>query len=313
LVRRSQATVVVLETAPSGILTRAVIRLSLLWRILMSLPSRMLRRGFTLIEMLVVISIMALLVALLLPALQAARESSHRVMCASNLRQWGIMANNYAESNKGDYPGGTAWGANDIFDDVNLGTQASPVWEGTQYKMPDYGFNIPMTQCPSRKQPRWSWSFNFPGNWFATDYFHFFGRSSRAQDDSLNFQRTGWTVWGYWWWNEGWKTRAPVVNQKWPRSLRSVMAYDRSWTSLHTGYYYDQPGFDDQSNHLAGNGQGYPKYAAGANYLLVDGSVTWENLSDGNVYFYGTRPSGIGSGGHDYYRNFVVGTKLRWP
>jgi hypothetical protein len=128
-------------------------------------------------------------------------------------------------------------------------------------------------------------------------------------NDSANFQRTGWTVFAYWWWNEGWKTRAPVLNQKWPRSLRTVMAYDRVWTPINPGTYFAP--YDDQSNHPAGHGQS--NWGAGANYLLLDASVTWEKLDDGNVYLYGTRPSGLGTGGHDYYHNFVVGAKLRWP
>jgi len=48
------------------------------------------RRGFTLIELLVVITIVTILVALLLPAVQAARESSRTAVCANNLRQFGI-------------------------------------------------------------------------------------------------------------------------------------------------------------------------------------------------------------------------------
>jgi prepilin-type N-terminal cleavage/methylation domain-containing protein len=287
------------------------------------------RRAFTLIEMLVVITIMALLVALLMPVLSGARETAHRAMCASNLRQWGVMAINYAESNRGDFPGGTAWGANDIFEDAYYNAETDPTnppaWVGykTQWAMMDYGFSIPVTRCPSRKQPRepfgW-WYDNFPGYWFATDYFHFFGRASRKPNDPtdpFNFMLTGWTVGPlYADWNFGWKTRAPIPNQRWPRSLRTVMAYDRTWTPINPGYYYDQgdnvTGFDNQSNHLAGHGEGTPKWAAGANYLLLDASVTWEKLDDGNVYLYGLR-NGVGPGMKDYYRNFVVGTKLRHP
>ena len=64
--------------------------------------------GFTLIELLVVVSIIALLVSILLPALGRAREQAKRTVCASNLRQWGMIHFQYAADNDGKLMGTVA-------------------------------------------------------------------------------------------------------------------------------------------------------------------------------------------------------------
>ncbi|MGD0551750.1 MAG: type II secretion system protein [Sedimentisphaerales bacterium] len=70
-------------------------------------------RGFTLVELLVVISIIALLMAILLPALSAARRQAKNIKDMANQRQWGVMLTMFAQDNDGKlmvgWNGGTMW------------------------------------------------------------------------------------------------------------------------------------------------------------------------------------------------------------
>lgn len=88
-------------------------------------------RGFTLVELLIVIGIIALLISILLPALNKAREAANVVKCASNLRMIAVAMSMYAGENKGYYPAAARGPGLESAQDFIYWQQPAALWDAT--------------------------------------------------------------------------------------------------------------------------------------------------------------------------------------
>jgi prepilin-type N-terminal cleavage/methylation domain-containing protein/prepilin-type processing-associated H-X9-DG protein len=235
--------------------------------------SRPRRTAFTLIELLVVVAIIAILAAMLLPALSTSRGRGLQALCASNCRQWGIAVLMYAGDNENCLPDNSggyhlSW----------MGPTMQGFWE-------DYLMRSQKTTkekdrshvlfCPTDRWHRFcdlerNSSSGSDPEAILTGYVYLPGRS----DDSWDFDSNGIGEWHYKKKLDGEFRRAPILADK----LQAIGSWnsgsnrgDLKWTVNHKG----------RTVPIANHGARGP-VPGGGNFLFEDGHVDWHRFEDGD-------------------------------
>jgi prepilin-type N-terminal cleavage/methylation domain-containing protein len=234
-------------------------------------PFRVRRTGiqrnpaFTLVELLVVIAIIGLLLAIIIPSLASAKERSRRVLCKSNLHQFAIGLNTYANSNNQMLPSGHS----------DMDAEHTPVLAAkTRKELLKYVGHPKVLECPWLGGP-----FQNTGGWLYKDAGYDVGYV-------IGYNYLGGhhdTPWpapaGY----EPWKSPQRMTD----RTTLPILTELNAWT-IGDGRTWAPHGTRGPITQYGDRGKGgmtsKEAGAAGGNACMMDGSVSWKDISNMKYY-----------------------------
>jgi prepilin-type N-terminal cleavage/methylation domain-containing protein len=234
------------------------------------------QNGFTLVELLVVIGIISVLIAMLLPALNKARQQAKVVMCASQERQISLALMMYAQDNKGWFPL-VWWGAPQAFRDEASGSVATPA-------MKPYLPSANIMRCPAQAD---SLAAGYSGHY--GDGRYYVGSYAILAGHSDYTGSTSWYGWNMWA-NTSTSAlpKAPIPNQGWAgRTVTDLTTTNAGCRTQYIARAEEQPMVVDCFDPAGWSGYGvtgvrYPSnhYGLnGENVALMDGHVEWRHVT----------------------------------
>ncbi len=249
--------------------------------------------GFTLVELLVVIGIIALLISILLPSLNKARAAANSVACASNIRQFGLAFTMYATQNKGTYPPTYNW-SDGSYPWAHPETPANPQLQGWWYEL--LGNQMGQIQNGNSldcRDPNNLKEFANMGIWRCPSNLDQFRLASGCNGDTsaFGFPMDSWRSYTTNSGNSGRMTQYPMRTENrflgqrvsaFRHPSETYAMYESHFTELAVGI-----GVDGEANYpvdgqfctpsatMGLRGVRYP-HNAGLNILYVDGHVAWQ-------------------------------------
>ncbi|MBA3686330.1 MAG: prepilin-type N-terminal cleavage/methylation domain-containing protein [Planctomycetes bacterium] len=211
------------------------------------------RFGFTLIEVLIVIVVIAMLIGLLIPSAMIVRRFSQRAGCASNLRQIGVMTSAYCDDHAGRFPpfhDGSYWGTFDCCKQMK------------DY-LPEAGYRIYLCPASAGKPKLWG---DWDGNAMLGGPYMFAQECAYGWNQHVrgNYQK-------FYWWNQGPSATNEISNAS--RVFWAVDAHSPRFDVFYGPYFVSGYRHGGQVSSDWVNKPG----ASGFNASFVDGHVEWIN------------------------------------